>query len=709
MNSRLLFLCLLVPLLSAHADSPPTKPPARDNDAPAAVEGLQIEAPYRAYQAAWYQLWQQWRGDAREFGHIRFLEQNFDSVAAGEIAQPAGTWGDMAYNPQLHVCAGEWQHLGDGSDARPSAQSLVRHGNAGKAIRLTRAADGSGALSGLHNASPDRGKYASVVDTSMTSGHCTFEFWLMRKTADSAVAAYLQGDDRDFEAGLRVSPGDGRISYSVGTSHGAGDWRETRLALPAGKWQKFTLDVDIDHLRYSAITGDGAASGLWMDVPLSPAKPRSAEQPGFKEFKSVLFVPEGVPGNVTYLDDVAVHWRPSAPFVDRGEKVEFTDDFEGEGSAASWKLPPGCGISSDTSFGPGVKSLRVTGGSPVTLGAPHPLTAGTRITVDLDVFVRSGERGLALLPGAAASHPHSTSIGFREASGRMVAGVSSGEGFWQVWNDGSWKPGTVPVHYDVWNHVQLAMNEAGVGNVVVQPVGQVAAFVGNGRSVGATPGAEVTLTIDPSATLGHLSYYDNVAITSGARTQKRPVGALPVLNVPVLVHLMQSATQPALNTTLSVQEVVRIFEKVNRIWAQGAIHFDLQPVVHTRAKDLTRMARFTQDADLMKAVVPRESLDPAAINVYYVHEQGPNGFYYGDAISVKDTVRLKSVPGGMDDWLARDTAHELGHALGLVHRQDGANLMASGVTGFALDQEEVEKTRIKAAAYQARKLEGAYK
>lgn len=182
-----------------------------------------------------------------------------------------------------------------------------------------------------------------------------------------------------------------------------------------------------------------------------------------------------------------------------------------------------------------------------------------------------------------------------------------------------------------------------------------------------------------------------LACVLGAQAEDRPILALPVR-----VHLMQSDAAPEMHTTLTETDVRRIFGKVNTVWAQAGIRFEIESIVPTQAIPLPSDFQAEGPFAVVKAMIPKSALSKTALDVCYVKEVGPNGFYYGEPIVVKDTAALREVEGGIDEPLPRVTSHEIGHALGLSHRQDTFNLMASGTTGTSLNEAEITTARARA-------------
>ncbi|WP_395731198.1 hypothetical protein [Prosthecobacter sp.] len=170
----------------------------------------------------------------------------------------------------------------------------------------------------------------------------------------------------------------------------------------------------------------------------------------------------------------------------------------------------------------------------------------------------------------------------------------------------------------------------------------------------------------------------------------------PLIHLRVRVHLMQSNMNQRLQTTLTEMEARAIFEEVNDIWSQAGIRFELEAVDSLQALDLAPKKWFIKDRNWVKSAIPTNQFSPTAIDVCFVKDMGPNGFFYGEPVVVCETPEFHKVSGGADNPVARVTAHELGHVLFLQHRQERTNLMASGKNGVSLNPQEIKDARKRA-------------
>jgi hypothetical protein len=164
------------------------------------------------------------------------------------------------------------------------------------------------------------------------------------------------------------------------------------------------------------------------------------------------------------------------------------------------------------------------------------------------------------------------------------------------------------------------------------------------------------------------------------------------LVVPVRVHLLQCKGEEALHCRLKEADIRRIFGKANRIWNKAGIALSVESIVTEDAVvpdgfDENRLQDF-------KGTRPLKAIERGRIHVFYVHRLPTNGVFMGaDAIFVKDTAALREAKGGVDEPIPRVSSHEIGHAFGLPHRQNTINLMASGTTGWSINDDEIDAVR----------------
>ncbi|MCF7790132.1 MAG: hypothetical protein K9N47_28700 [Prosthecobacter sp.] len=169
-----------------------------------------------------------------------------------------------------------------------------------------------------------------------------------------------------------------------------------------------------------------------------------------------------------------------------------------------------------------------------------------------------------------------------------------------------------------------------------------------------------------------------------------------LISLRVRVHLMESNANPRLQTTLTEKEVSGIFDEVNAIWSQAGIRFELEAIDRLQALDLAPKRWFIKDRDWVKAAIPTNHFSPGSIDVCFVKDMGPNGFFYGEPVVVCENPEFHKVSGGAKNPVARVTAHELGHVLFLQHLQERTNLMASGKNGVSLNPQEIKDARNRA-------------
>ena len=178
-------------------------------------------------------------------------------------------------------------------------------------------------------------------------------------------------------------------------------------------------------------------------------------------------------------------------------------------------------------------------------------------------------------------------------------------------------------------------------------------------------------------------------------------GPNPSIVIPVRIHLLQSARYPALQSTIAEPAIRSVWTEVDSIWSAARIRFEIRSIETLTALDVPPKRWLQRDRNWVKSAIPTEKLHGDALDLCFVHEMGPNGFYYGEPVVVSETPSAYKVRGGASDRVARVIAHELGHALTLQHRDPKTALMASGSTGIDLTEREIQSARKAAEQWQA--------
>ena len=174
-------------------------------------------------------------------------------------------------------------------------------------------------------------------------------------------------------------------------------------------------------------------------------------------------------------------------------------------------------IERTTSFGPGVKCLRATGGGVLVAETTRRLSSiGKMLTMDLDVFIRSDQSFPYIIPNPKTRSKHCVTLSLDGSNSEQpLAAVDSAEGTWRLWDGHRYVDSGKLVTYDVWNHLQIAVNQrTQTYRFIAQPVGELPTVIREAK-VGASVGAKekLRLSIKPSATDGHVSCYDNILLT----------------------------------------------------------------------------------------------------------------------------------------------------------------------------------------------------
>jgi len=157
---------------------------------------------------------------------------------------------------------------------------------------------------------------------------------------------------------------------------------------------------------------------------------------------------------------------------------------------------------------------------------------------------------------------------------------------------------------------------------------------------------------------------------------------------PQVQSLLLHYTDTKLSSTRDINNINFLFSNVNKIWKQANIKIE---IIDIKILTINDNSIHTSINKLQSYALQSGNYDKNKINAYFAQTlNGPNGIAIpGNVIMVADWTSVYDY---------RATSHEIGHVLGLNHVGPLNRLMASGVNGFDLSDEEI-KTATNNAVY----------
>lgn len=200
-----------------------------------------------------------------------------------------------------------------------------------------------------------------------------------------------------------------------------------------------------------------------------------------------------------------------------------------------------------------------------------------------------------------------------------------------------------------------------------------------------------------------------LAALGGGCDEDGTAGPAPeTLVLDVRVHLLQSSASESLTTTLSEDEIRRLFDRVDAVWDQAGIQWRIESFILEPAPNGAEFEAFLRGEapagfDLA-SVIPRQNLTEGRWDVFFIRVlgAGSGGIYFPGIPAVLQPEVDPFGVRGLEGALTRILAHELGHSLGLGHVPcpPEGNLMAPNCP--APDRTRLRQDQITAARAQAR-------